>query len=291
MKITLPPIRHDRRGFETLVLLHAQTENCFLNDNIEIDMTETTWFDADMCAAFGAILYNLGAKLNTVRLTNIPHKVQNILSRNGFLSHYGRNRIPDDWGSTITYQRFDTKDDRFFSGYIEYELIYRSEMPKMSLGLLKKFRESIFEIFSNAVLHSRTKRGIFSCGQFFYNRNKLDFTVADLGVGMCENIKTHTGLNFSPEEAIEWATKGNNTTKRGNVPGGLGLKLLGEFVDLNGGCIQIVSDAGYWQRKNRQTFTARLSERFPGTVVSVEINTADTASYGLTSEINASDIF
>ena len=84
VKITLPPIRHDRRGFETLVLLHAQTENCFLNDNIEIDMTETTWFDADMCAAFGAILYNLGAKLNTVRLTNIPHKVQNILSRNGF---------------------------------------------------------------------------------------------------------------------------------------------------------------------------------------------------------------
>ncbi len=291
MKITLPSsIRHDRQGFETFVHLYAQTKHCFY-DNIEIDMGRTTWFDADMCATFGAILYNLGAELNTVRLTNIPYDVQSILARNGFLSHYGRNKIPDDWGSTITYQRFDTKDDRFFSGYIEYELIHRSEMPKMSSGLLKKFRESIFEIFSNAVLHSSTKKGIFSCGQFFHRRKKLDFTVADLGVGMRENIKAHTELDLSPEKAIEWATEGNNTTKSGNVPGGLGLKLLREFIDLNRGCIQIVSDAGYWQRKNGQTLTAKLSERFPGTVVSVEINTADTASYGLSSEINAADIF
>ena len=290
MRIILPVIQHDQRGFETFVRLHAQTEDCFY-ENIEIDMGQTTWFDANMCAAFGAILYKLGAKLNTVRLTNIPDKVQNILLRNGFLSHYGKNKIPDHWGSTITYQRFDTKDDRFFSSYIENELIHRSEMPKMSMGLLKKFRESIFEIFSNAVLHSRTKKGIFSCGQFFPQRKKLDFTVADLGVGMRENIKTHTELDLSPEKAIVWATEGNNTTKCGNVPGGLGLKLLSDFIDLNRGCIQIVSDAGYWQRKEGQTFSARLSERFPGTVVSVKINTADRASYGLTSEINAADIF
>lgn len=143
----------------------------------------------------------------------------------------------------------------------------------------------------NAVLHSRTKKGIFSCGQFFYQRKKLDFTVADLGVGMQKNIKTHTGLDLSPEKAIVWATEGNNTTKCGNVPGGLGLKLLSEFIDLNRGCIQIVSDAGYWQRKKGHTFSARLSERFPGTVVSGKINTADTSSYGLASEINAADIF
>lgn len=45
--------------------------------------------------------------------------------------------------------------------------MHRSEMPDMSPGLLKKFRESLFEIFSNAVLHSRTELGIYSCGQLF----------------------------------------------------------------------------------------------------------------------------
>ena len=114
-------------------------------------------------------------------------------------------------------------------------------MPVMSPGLLKKFRESIFEIFSNAVLHSRTEMGIFSCGQFFPRRHRLDFSVADLGIGMRRNIQENTGMDLSSVAALEWATQGQNTTKRGPVPGGLGLKLLSEFIDLNGGCIQILS--------------------------------------------------
>ena len=96
---------------------------------------------------------------------------------------------------------------------------------------------------------------------------------------------------MAPEEAIEWATRANNTTKRGDVPGGLGLKLLCEFIDLNGGSLQIVSDAGYWRRKGRKNKTARLQHAFPGTVVSVEINTADRNSYKLSSEPETDDIF
>ena len=161
----------------------------------------------------------------------------------------------------------------------------------MSSGLLKKFRESIFEIFSNAVLHSQTEMGIFSCGQFFPKRNRLDFSIADLGIGIRQNVNKNTGLDLAPEDAIIWATEGRNTTKRGQIPGGLGLKLLSEFIDLNGGCIQIVSDTGYWRREKGEIFTARLSLPFPGTVVSVEINTADKQSYALTHELSETDIF
>ncbi len=192
-------------------------------------------------------------------------------------------------------KRFDIEDDHYFANYIEDELIYRSEIPEMSPGLLKRFRESIFEIFSNAILHSRAELGIFSCGQFFPNRNRLDFTVADLGIGIYQNVKDYTGSNISPEDSISWATEEFNTTKRGNlpgVPGGLGLKLLCEFIDLNRGCIRIVSDSGYWQRERGETTTKPLTYPFPGTVVSVEINTADTCIYQLISdELNPEDIF
>ena len=299
MRFFLPEIRHDQASFEAFASLHAQTERC-LFDHIEIDMTETHWFEADMCAAFGAILYSLGDRLNRINLIGIPLTVEEILSKNGFLSHYGRAEIPDRWGTTIpyrqfydiiSYQRFDDEDDHYFVRYIENEFIHRPEIPKMSRELLKKFRESIFEIFSNAVLHSRTKLGIFSCGQFFPHQNRLNFTVADRGVGIRQNIRDYEGLNLSPEKAIVWATEGNTTTKRDNVPGGLGLKLLGEFIDLNKGCIKIVSDAGYWQRRNGEIVTKLLNHPFPGTVVSVEINTADTQSYVLTSEMDAKDIF
>ena len=290
MRFALPSIRHDSKGFAALANLHAQTEHCFV-DNVEIDMQSTNRFDGDMCAAFGAILYSLGDSLNTISLTNVNSKVEQILSQNGFLSHYGRQRMPDRWGKTIAYQRFDVEDDRYFSAYIEHEFIRHSEMPEMSPGLLKKFRESVFEIFSNAVLHSQTELGIFSCGQFFPTRNRLDFTVADLGIGIRKNICNNLQQDLSPVDAIIWATQEHNTTKRGKIPGGLGLTLLSEFIDLNGGCIQIVSDAGYWRRKNSRTDTSLLGQPFPGTVVSVEINTAGRSSYRLISESENDDIF
>ena len=302
MRFQLPEISHDQASFEVLARLHAETEKCFF-DRIEIDMKAIHWFEADMCAAFGAILYGMGGNLNTVNLINLHRPVENILSKNGFLSHYGGVEIPDRWRTTISYQQFDDiisyqqfddKDDHSFVRYIESEFIHRPEIPKMSQGLLKKFGESIFEIFNNAVLHSETQMGIFSCGQFFPNQNRLDFTVADRGVGIPRNIKKHTKLELSPEEAITWATQERNTTKLGSLPGmpgGLGLKLLCDFIDLNGGCIQIVSDAGYWERKNGEVVTKRLNYSFPGTVVSLEINTADTAAYVLASELNAEEIF
>jgi len=290
MKLALPQIRHEQSGFEALVRLHAQTKDCRLT-RIEIDMSTTNWFDADMCGAFGAILYRLSSGLNTVELTNIPQSVKTILSKNGFLSNYGRAKLPDTWGTTIPYQRFDVKDDRYFAGYIESEFVHRPEMPKMSAALMKKFRESVFEIFSNAVLHSKTTLGIFSCGQFFPNRHRLDFSVVDLGVGIKQNVMEHTGLDLPPDEAILWATKGRNTTKRGPIPGGLGLKLLTEFVNLNEGRLQIVSDAGYWCLRKDQVATVHLPLPFPGTAVSLEIRTDDTRSYALTSELKESDIF
>ena len=254
-------------------------------------MRSTTWFDADMCAPFGAILYRLSERMNTVTLVNAHTSVERILSKNGFLSHYGGNRLPDTWGTTIPYRRFEAKDDRYFASYIEEEFVRRSEMPKMSSGLVKKFRESVFEIFSNAVIHSQTKLGIFSGGQYFPKRDRLDFAVADLGIGIRQNVLRNAGLNLRADKAIAWATEERNTTKRGRIPGGLGLKLLKEFITLNRGRIQIVSDSGYWALEHGEVISDEMKYRFPGTVVSIEIDTADRRSYKLSSEISEKDIF
>jgi len=291
LRISLPQeVRHGQAGFETLAGLFAKTKDSSL-DRVEIDMGRTSWFDGDMCAAFGALLYRIGSNLNDVVLSNIPSAVEQILSKNGFLSNYGRVKIPDTWGTTIPYQRFDVKDDRYFASYIEQEFVQRPEMPKMSKGLIKKFRESVFEIFSNSVLHSRTELGIFSCGQYFPKRDRLDFTVADLGIGIRKNVNETFGLHLTAPEAIKWATSARNTTKTGSIPGGLGLKLLREFITLNKGRLQIVSDNGYWCLDPGNTVTAALPFEFPGTIVAVEINTADKRSYALSSEVNETDIF
>ncbi|NMC00656.1 MAG: ATP-binding protein [Thermoanaerobaculaceae bacterium] len=290
MIIPLRNINHDEQGFESLCDLYDKTKTFFL-ETVEFDMSKTTWFDADMCAPFGAILYKLGEMLNTIKFLHINQKVNEILLKNGFLSHYGQSKIPDSYSTTIPYFRFDAKDDRYFAVYIEQKLMNRDEIPNMSLGLKKRFRESIFEIFSNAVIHSQTKLGIFTCGQFFPKKNEISFTVADVGIGICQNVREHIKRDIAPEEAIEWATQERNTTKKGSIPGGLGLKLLKEFVDLNGGSIQIVSQNGYWKREKRVTVKKRFANGFPGTVVSVKINTLDTNKYCLAEELTEADIF
>lgn len=289
MKYFLRPIHSDFEAFAQLTELHAQVRDSFFQ-TLEIDMGGATWFDANMCAPFGAILYKTSRNLNTVKLESLTPKVKSILSKNGFLMNYGVAKSVDVYGTTIEYKRFEAKDERYFAAYIEQHLVGKG-MPKMSVGLKKKFRESIFEILSNAVIHAETKMGIFACGQFFPIGRRLDFSIADLGIGMRENIKKKRGLDFAPEAAIAWATEGNNTTKTGKIPGGLGLKLLRDFVTLNKGRIQIVSDAGYWELADGAVTTKRFAQPFPGTVVNVEINTADRRSYCLRSEQGLDNIF
>lgn len=293
MKITLLDnhgnIKCDYQGFSSLVDLYAKSKDCIFED-IEVDMSKVKWLDANMCSPFGAILYNINVA-NVVKITSVNRKVESILSKNGFLSSYGWLKNPDTYKTTVEYKRFDTKDIRYFNDYIISDLVTKKSLPKMLPKLRKKFIESICEIFDNAVVHSQTKLGIFSCGQFFPSKKCLDFSIADLGIGICQNIKQKLGLNLSPEQAIKWAIEGNNTTKDGSIPGGSGLKILREFITVNKGKFQIVSEKGFWELSGNKATSNILANPFPGTVVTIVINTAGKSKYGLTSEILPEDVF
>ncbi len=73
------------------------------------------------------------------------------------------------------------------------------------------------------------------------------------------------------------------------IPGGLGLKLIRQFVELNGGRLQIISDAGYGSFGANDVEQRTFEAPFPGTVVNIEINTADTSKYYLASEAEEVD--
>jgi hypothetical protein len=289
LDIKLPAIHSDFQGFSALVNLAARTDDLHYF-SIAIDLSACDWLDANMCAPLGALLYRASRRSNLFTFKNIPDPVQRILQKNSFLSYYGHAKKLDNWSTTIQYNRFERKDDRYFGAYIERHFKTKA-IPDMSAALCKKFWESIFELFSNAVIHSETEMGIFTCGQYFPKRNRIDFAIADLGIGMRTNLLAKKGLDLPAEEAINWAMEGRNTTKTGPIPGGLGLKLLREFIRLNRGRIQVVSDLGYWeQRYDGEVESRSLVNFFPGTVVNIEINSADTNSYVLSSE-QLQDIF
>lgn len=285
MIVRIDDIRSTFEGFSRLADLAAEVGDCSF-DTIEVDMTSTSWIDANMSAPLGVLFARWSDALNTVQPVGLRPGVEAILAKNLFLVGYGFPERPDTYGTVIPFRRFKPDDNRYFVAYINKHLVGKG-IPKMSEGLGRRFKDSLLEIFVNAAMHSETTVGIMACGQFFPTQHRLDFCIADAGIGIRRKIRKELNLAMKSDRAIHWALEDGNTTRKGSIPGGLGLKLLREFIALNKGCIQIVSDRGFWRFDAQGETLMRMPHSFPGTVVNLEINTADTNSYCLSSESTA----
>ena len=62
------------------------------------------------------------------------------------------------------------------------------------------------------------------------------------------------------------------------------------FSRLNGGKIQIASRFGFYEFEGGAEIFRKMSADFPGTVVTIEINTADNAVYSLSAEATPQDV-
>ena len=243
-----------------------------------------------MAAALAVILLKIRSRGNVVEIENVPLGIKSSLRKNNFLLNYGFPPLLDRSQTALPFICFDLAEEKKFSDYLDKHLLGKG-VPKMTSELEKRFRQSIFELFVNCAMHSKSNDGILFCGQFFQKSGHLDLTISDVGVGIRNNVRTVMGANYSSIDAIAWALEEGNTTKTGTQPGGFGLKLLREFVELNDGMVQIVSRYGYYELNSKDAYFGKLPADFPGTTINLRINTNDTKSYKLKSEISVDDIF
>jgi len=286
-------------GYETLVKLYY----LFFSQNHEftelvLDFKNTNFFDANLCAVLGAILSKVTEHNNSIRFVNIRHGIQNIFTRNHFLSYFGGQILPDHNSTTIKFQKFEVVEDKQFKAYLDNELLTQQDLPQMTVSLRKEISKSMFEIFSNADIHGKSKY-VFCCGQYYPNLKKIDFTIVDLGRTIRHNVREYLQKpSISATDAIKWAIEEGNTTKTGNIPGGLGLSLIRKFISLNEGEFQIISSNGFLSETKGHLLTLNLESpseepmNFLGTIVNLQFNIKDTKSYQLSSEkIDPDDIF
>lgn len=287
MKISsLKDIESSFHSYQKIIFFYEDHKNYFLDD-IEVRLIK--WFSANMSAVLGAILDLLIENINTIKFHHTDTGIRTILQKNGFLSYYGENATYDVNNTTIKYQKLKKNDGRYFKNYVIKELLGKSSFPHISEGLKEKMIEAIYEIFVNAQIHSESEF-IYTCGQFYPQKNEIEFTIVDIGVGFKEKINRHFSVNLSAEKAIKWAVTDKNTTK--SIPGGIGLAILNEFVSLNKGKIQIVSADGFYQFSNNRIVSSSFRGSFPGTIVNMQFKTDDEKNYYLKSEVqNINDIF
>jgi hypothetical protein len=269
-------IRSDPQGYEALAGLATETEELRYG-SVEVSFASVSWFDANMSAALGAILAAILDRYNTVSIVDLSWGQQSILERNGFLGGFGY-ALPTAWGDTvIPYFRFKISEANRFYDYLEEHLPSKG-LPEMTSAFALRFQQSLGEIFINTQTHSQSALGVFVCGQFFPAKQRLDITIADAGITIPGNVSQRFNVAIAPVAALRWALVEGHTTKK-NTPGGFGLKLLRQFVMQNRGRIQIASGAAFWEYDATHERIVPLREKFPGTAVTLEVNTADTTLY------------
>jgi signal transduction histidine kinase len=277
-------IKTDSSGFADVARIHATIEREPAGE-VAVDCSRLRWLDANMCAPLAAAILAPGRR---ILLQKLHPAIETILRKNGFVP----GPVEDTHGTTIRCQQFDIAGSVEFASYVEQNFRGKG-LPAMSVGLQREFRRSIFELFENAVTHSKTELGIFACGQFFPTRRQLHFSLADRGVGIPATVREFLSRDLSATQAIEWAMSGQNTTRRvaDRVPGGLGLKIMRDFIAENGGALSVASENGFWWLRGSDVGRSTLPAKFPGTAVDIEINTADSKMYQLVGELDPSSIF
>ncbi len=275
-------------GYNHLVNFFEQTKT-IENEIITIDFCSTYWFEANLCAALGAILVDLEMKNNQIQLINFSNSVKLILEKNLFLLNFSGKSIEDNYATTIKYQKFEITAEQEFGEYLDRELLSQPDLPKMTPLLKRKINKSIYEIYNNAYSHGKCNN-VFTCGQYFPNKKKLYFTIVDLGNTIKNNVRKYLNSNeMSGKDCINWAVEEGNTTRTGSTPGGLGLSLIRDFLKLNEGRIQIISSNGYWEEKKGIILAADFKSPFLGTIVNLEFNLNDNNSYALLEELKPED--
>lgn len=283
----------DFEGYNFLSKLHHRLSQ-FEKDIIILDFSLNTWFEANLCAILGALINEAEKRFNQFRFESFSKKVEEIFMKNHFLASFGGFIISDSNDTTIKYRRNKMSDEKLIREFLNNELINKPDFPKLSDAAKKEIIRSIFEIYSNAILHGNSEF-VFSCGQFYPTKKppRIDFTIVDIGKTFKRNVSEYLKIQKSGIEAIQWALLENNTTKpkEKNIPGGLGLKIICDFAKLNNGKVQIVSSDGCWELNRGEENSYVLEKPFPGTLVNLEFNLDDKSFYYLKNEKQEDIIF
>lgn len=256
--------------------------------DIYFDFSKVEFLEANLCAVLATIIEILETLGKKIYLKNFRNQVETILRKNHFLLAYGYDPIVDRYQTSIRYQKFDpknTKDDSNFETYIQDELLNKSDFPSHSKLLGKNITIRIFELYENARTHGLCKN-IHACGQYFPKmpEKPLNITIVDTGLNFQENISNFLVKEMNAVEAIEWAMIDGNSTKVGNISGGLGLDLIFQFIQHNKGKIQIISANGFWEWHRGIITKQIMPHHFNGTIANLRFNLNDKSHYYLSGE-------
>lgn len=283
LTIKIPTINDRLKDFDALFSLWQLTNAN--NVEVTLDFSQCESLRQNAVAFLGGLANLIKSRGGRIefRWESLKVDVRRNLGRQGFIHRFAGGKSKKGWHS-IPY-REDKKLEK--NDLIEYlkehwigkDWVHISELAQEAII------GTVLEIYSNAFDHGKSDVGIFSCGQHYVKGKELKLTVVDFGVGIPSNVRLYLKDNsFPASEAIKWAVKpGNSTKPKTDAPGGVGLGLLKDFIQINKGHLEIFSHEGYlFIGSERETYSQR-NVFFEGTLVNIKLK-CDESYYMLSTE-------
>ena len=260
--------------------------------NVRFDFSRCNFLRPNAVAFLGGLARLIESRRGSVLFdwhTMRNHAVMVNLCQSGFAGTFAYPSSGWD-GNSIPYREDKGLDNKVLDmngimDYLTYGWIGRGWVH-VSDRLRDAIAGRMWEIYSNAIEHSGTKIGVFSCGQHYGRQNDLILSVVDFGRGIPANVRSFLRQyveeslvsRLSGAACLKWAFGRGNSTCAGGVARGLGLDLLKEFVQLNQGKLEIYSNDGYAiLAKDGERFENR-DISFEGTVVHITLRCDETDS-------------
>lgn len=239
---------------------------------IFLDFQNVKWIDGDLVAPIEGIIRVLERNNNSIWICNVNNPfVENLLRGNKFLLKYGYKKPQRTTASTIiplvTYELNQAKEFAEFIDHLFSTKIF-STLSKIVFELMQL---TMNETFHNSYDHSQSLTGIQFCGQWYPKKGKIKVSIADQGIGYKGSVNKYFNCNWSAQKCIQWAMEGRNSTKKDEIPGGLGNKIIRKRIEENSGTMTVVSGSGMWQQnENGKVEVYCLKNEYPGTIVTLE---------------------
>lgn len=263
-------INDQEQDFIKLFIMYNEIENSSEN-RIIINFSECKFLRQNAIAFLGGMINYFKEKGKEVILdsSTIVPKILTNLQQNGFSSMY----IDDvkEWdGNSIPYREF-TECSLDLNNYLRDKWLGKGWV-NLSNQLAGDIIARVYELYANAIEHSGSELGCFTCGQHFAYYNELTLSLVDFGVGISKKVQDSFEEEINSTSSLEWAFKqGNSTVKNPCYPRGMGLSLLQSFLTLNGGALDIYCNDVHMKIKDGETSTKLMSESFSGTMINIRI--------------------
>lgn len=242
---------------------------------VEINFYKCSFFRSNYSAILLAFYHHLNNKnINCLVRQSRYTRLNNVLNKNLFYSQTCPSLskpLQDVNNTVIEVCRIFLNDQDALEQVIDSLTL--KGLNNVSIQLMNKILQKIFELFSNAFRHSYSEVGVVYAGQFYPNEEKLHITIVDFGVGIKKNVMDYLGnQSVSGANAIRWAIVETNST---SGTGGLGLSLLKELIKKTNGKLEIISNDGYYSITDGVEKFENLDYKFSGTVINIIFNTSD----------------